>query len=133
MSREQTARLMETGSIPRLKQRGEFLRVARKGRKWVTPGMVVQACDAVDDTADRLRVGFTVSRKVGNAVKRNRARRRLRAVAERVLPMHARGGVDVVIIGRATTLNRPFDNLTTDLTKALKKLDVLDTEDGRTD
>ncbi len=92
------------------------------------PGMVVQACGAVDDTADRLRVGFTVSRKVGNSVKRNRARRRLRAVAERVLPVHSKGGVDVVIIGRATTLNRPFDKLTSDLAKALKKLDVLDTE-----
>ncbi len=119
---------METGPIPRLKQRGEFLRVARKGRKWVMPGMVVQACDAVDDTADRLRVGFTVSRKVGNAVKRNRARRRLRAVAERLLPVYAKGGVDVVIIGRGTTLNRPFDKLTSDLAKALKKLDVLDSQ-----
>ncbi len=118
---------MKTGPIPRLKQRGEFLRVARKGRKWVTPGMVVQACNAAGDVAERLRVGFTVSRKVGNAVKRNRARRRLRAVAERLLPAHAKAGVDVVIIGRATTLNRSFDKLTGDLAKALKKLDVPNT------
>jgi ribonuclease P protein component len=121
---------METAPIPRLKRRGEFLNVARKGRKWVMPGMVVQACDALDDTGDRLRVGFTVSRKVGNAVKRNRARRRLRAVAERLLPVNTKGGIDVVIIGRVTTLNRSFDKLTSDLAKALLKLDVLD---GQTD
>ena len=70
------------------------------------------------------RVGFTVSRRVGNAVKRNRVRRRLREVAERVIPTHARDGLDFVIIGRTATLKRPFDALIGDLRVALRKLDA---------
>jgi len=71
-----------------------------------------------------VRIGFTVSRKVGNAVQRNRAKRRLREVAGQILPLHARGGHDFVLIGRRATLKRDFKALTTDLETALKKLDV---------
>lgn len=70
------------------------------------------------------RVGFTVSRKVGNAVERNRARRRLRAVADEIMTEHAQAGFDFVIIGRKNTLKRPFSALQGDLTTALKKLDA---------
>ena len=73
---------------------------------------------------DDARVGFTVSRKVGNAVLRNRARRRLKAVADKVMTEHAQGQVDFVIIGRKNTLTRPFSALMGDLTTALKKLDA---------
>jgi len=67
-----------------LKRRPEFLRVAAGRVKWVTPGLVLQArCRG--DAEEEIRVGFTVSRKVGNAVRRNRARRRLRAAAGEVL------------------------------------------------
>lgn len=75
-----------------------------------------------------MRVGFTVSRKVGNAVKRNRARRRLRAAVDRVFPVHAMPGNDFVVIGRARTLTRGFDALIGDLTMALKRLDVYVTD-----
>lgn len=75
-----------------------------------------------------MRVGFTVSRKVGNAVARNRARRRLRAAVDRVMPTRARPGHDFVVIGRAGTLTRPFDSLVGDLTTALHRLDALDPE-----
>ncbi len=75
-----------------------------------------------------MRVGFTVSRKVGNAVARNRARRRLRAAVDRVMPTRARPGYDFVVIGRAGTLTRPFDSLVGDLTTALHGLDALDPE-----
>lgn len=75
-----------------------------------------------------MRVGFTVSRKVGNAVARNRARRRLRAAVDRVMPMRARPGNDFVVIGRAATLTRPFECLVGDLTTALQRLDALDPE-----
>lgn len=68
------------------------------------------------------RVGFTVSRKVGNAVQRNRARRRLRAVVETVMPEFAEEGYDFVVIGRAATLKRPFPALKNDLIQALRKL-----------
>lgn len=69
-----------------------------------------------------LRVGFTVSRKVGNAVIRNRVRRRLRAVAAEMLPDHAEPGHDYVLIGRAGALKRPYDALRGDLEVSLRKL-----------
>lgn len=112
--------------LPRLKRRSEFLRVARDGRKWAAPGLVLQAWrrrGAAGAEAGS-RVGLTVTRKVGNAVVRNRARRRLRAVAEEVLARHGREDTDFVVIGRAATLKRPFRLLIGDLEKALKKLDA---------
>jgi ribonuclease P protein component len=72
--------------------------------------------------AETIRVGFTASRKVGNAVRRNRARRRLRAVAEQVLPAHAERGHDFVLIARAATVDRAFDALIGDLIAGLKRL-----------
>jgi len=119
-----------TSGLCRLKRRPEFLRVQRQGRKWAAPGLVLQARDRREDEREAVgtgvRVGFTVSRKVGNAVQRNRARRRLRAAADIVFANHGRGGTDIVIIGRATTLKRPFVKLVDDLTKALQKLDAYD-------
>ena len=112
-----------------LKRRGEFLRIARSRKKHVAQGLILQS--RAHDADQRFtggvagfRVGFTVSRKVGNAVRRNRARRRLRAAAERVLPDHAMAGFDFVIIGRWATPERPFDQLLTDLTTALQRLGV---------
>ena len=70
-----------------------------------------------------IRVGFTCSKKVGNAVARNRAKRRLREVARLILPTHGRAGWDYVLIGRhGATADRPFDELQGDLIYALKKL-----------
>jgi ribonuclease P protein component len=68
------------------------------------------------------RVGFTVSKKVGNAVQRNRARRRLRAAADALMGRFASGQTDYVIIGRVQTLDRPFEDLLKDLEKALKRV-----------
>ncbi len=113
--------------IARLKRRAEFLRVAGKGRKSVTPGLILQALrrpvDAVPAAAGAaLRVGFTASRKVGIAVLRNRARRRLRAAVDRVMPLHAAEGHDYVLVARAGTIRRPFASLVSDLEAALKQL-----------
>jgi ribonuclease P protein component len=69
-----------------------------------------------------LRVGFTASRKVGNAVKRNRARRRLRAVASAVLERHAEPGMDFVLIARPATVERDYQALVGDLVAGLKRL-----------
>ncbi len=123
-------------AIGRLKTRPEFLKVAATGARWVTPGLVLQARrrpastgpaapatgTAGDGGAEQVRVGFTVSRKVGNAIRRNRARRRLRAVVAEVLPEHGRAGCDYVLIGRAGTLDRRYADLVADLRTALARI-----------
>lgn len=111
----------------RLKHRREFLHVARGRRKWVTPGLVLQIRSRMNDTnsdTGAVRVGLTVSRKVGGAVTRNRARRRLRAAVDAVMTQHADSGNDFVVIGRQATATRPFPALVGDLETALKKLDA---------
>ena len=107
-----------------LKRRSQFLRVAASGLKWVTPGVIVQARHRGDADTDMPAeaapgIGLTVSRKVGNAVKRNRARRRLWAVANDVVAHHGDAGFDYVLIGRHTTLTRPFRDLVGDLNDAM--------------
>ncbi len=93
--------------IDRLKKRADFLRLAALRRKWAAPGLILQAGpggNAADSRADSLRVGFTVSKKVGNAVCRNRARRRLKAAVAEIFPARAAFGLDYVVIGRRETL-----------------------------
>ena len=86
--------------------------------------MMVQARQRrPDEGATGIRVGFTCTKKVGNAVARNRAKRRLREVARLVLPDHGLDGWDYVLIGREdVTAARPFEDLRRDLISALKKL-----------
>lgn len=111
--------------LRRLKRRPEFLRVAGSKRKWAAPGLVLQVGRAQppegDAVAAECGLGFTVTRKVGNAVVRNRAKRRLRAAAERVFPLHASPGRNYVLIGRKGTLNRPFPALIEDMETALRR------------
>ena len=103
-----------------LRKRAEFLACAR-GKRQGTKGMMVQGLNRGDDGP--MRVGFTCSKKVGNAVARNRAKRRLREAARLVLPDHGRPGWDYVLIGsRDRTADRPFDDLQNDLIHALRKL-----------
>ena len=120
-------------AIPRLKHRAEFLKVAGAGRKFVAPGLILQVLRrepagiaAVDDarSGDGTRVGYTASRKVGIAVARNRARRRLRAAVAQIMPGYAVPGHDYVLVARAATLKRPYPALLEDLKTALRRLDV---------
>jgi ribonuclease P protein component len=106
----------------RLKKRAEFLRVASKGRKAPMPGLVLQALPRQDTLP--VRLGFTVTKKVGNAVVRNRTRRRLKEAARLLLREHPVTGVDLVLIGRDGTRARPFPTLREDLVKALKRAGV---------
>ena len=92
--------------------------MASKGRKAPVPGLVLQLVQRQDTNA--ARVGFTVTKKVGNSVVRNRVRRRLREVVRSVEADTPLNGLDLVLIGRAGTTTRPFDALVADFRKALK-------------
>ena len=110
--------------IATLKKRQDFLRVRAAARRWAAPGLVLQAAPAPAAEAESglMRVGYTASRRVGNAVARNRAKRRLRAAVAHVMPTSAQCGCDYVVIARATTLTRPFDALIGDLAAALARV-----------
>ncbi|OSQ32538.1 ribonuclease P [Thalassospira sp. MCCC 1A03138] len=119
-----------TVSVERLKKRAEFLRVAGTRRKWVTQGLILQGAprpgikpDTEYAGEDRLaRVGFTVTKKVGKAVVRNRVRRRLRAVADQLMTDMALPGWDYVVIGRQQTIDRDFEKLVDDMRFALRRI-----------
>jgi len=107
--------------LERLKTRADFLRAAR-ARVQRMPAFMLQARDR-DDPDGPVRVGFTCSKKVGNAVARNRAKRRLREIARLDLPAHARPGWDYVLIGRRdATANHDFLELRADLIRALRRI-----------
>jgi ribonuclease P protein component len=111
----------EGSSVGRLKRRADFLRVAAARRKWAAPGLILQAAAQPQSAEQAIRVGFTASRKVGNAVKRNRARRRLKALAAEMIASGANPGFDLVLIARPATVDRPFDALRRDLQQGLQR------------
>jgi ribonuclease P protein component len=123
-------------SIGRLKRRAEFLAAASANRKWVAPGLVLQARAVVADDAEPaakvtpprpvICLGFTASRKVGNSVARNRARRRLKAAAAEVLreTTMTETATDLVLIARPATILRDYAALKEDFRRGLKKLGV---------
>ena len=102
----------------RLKKRCEFLCVYNAQLSAASKTMIIQLYARNDDSY-LTRVGFTVSRKVGNAVQRNRARRRLKAVAQEVLPFFPLQGRDVVIVGRPSAVLTPYPLLVKDCQHAL--------------
>ena len=120
---------VQSQSVPitRLRRRSDFLRVARCGQKWAAPGFVLQSHqrkDAGSRSRDGIRIGFTVTKKVGNAVIRNRTRRRLKAAAVDVMAAHGQDLTDYVLIGRAGTLKRPYALLVADLKTAMQRLNA---------
>lgn len=106
-------------AVSRLKKRREFLYVA-KGTKAVRPGVVIQARRR--GGFSRCGAGFTATKKIGNAVTRNRAKRRLREIARLLLPLHGQPGFDYVFIARAATPDREWSRLVNDVKYALVSL-----------
>jgi ribonuclease P protein component len=105
-----------------LERRSDFLRVGSSGLKRVTPAFILQAAPRlIDAGAPTIHVGFTASRKVGNAVARNRVKRRLRALTDRLIA-EADPSLDYVLIGRTQTLTHDFAAMEKDLRAALKKI-----------
>jgi ribonuclease P protein component len=109
-----------TGKLQHLKRRAEFLRVAGRGRKAAVSGVVLQALRRADDGP--MRLGFTVTKKVGNALVRNRTRRRLREAARLLFAEAPLPGYDLVLIGRDATRARRFAALIDDLRHALNRV-----------
>ncbi len=105
-----------------LTKRADFIRASKACRQG-TNGVHLQARKRSDGEADGIRVGYTCSKKVGNAVARNRAKRRLREIARMTLPTMGRDGWDYVLVGRNTTTGSiPFDDLLSDMKRAIAKV-----------
>ena len=108
--------MTELQSIP---ARRDFLQARNQGHKVVARGLVIQAIRRETDT---WRVGLTASKKIGNAVSRNRARRRMRALARQHLATMARPGIDYVLIARHNTISCNWQDLVIGLAKAIRYL-----------
>jgi ribonuclease P protein component len=105
--------------MQRLRQRADFV-AAATGRKVATGAFVLQTRERGD--GGPVRIGFTVSKKVGNAVERNRVRRRLRELVRLSAAPNVCAGSDYVLIGRRAALTLPFDRMIEDLAGALRRL-----------
>jgi len=115
---EQADRDMRGYSV--IKKRSDFL-AANRGKRYATPGFVLLVKDRQDDNS-AIRLGITITKKVGNAVVRNRMRRRFRALAQEMLADKGKAGADHILIGRDSGIERDFGELRADMTKALGKL-----------
>lgn len=107
--------------LGRLQKRSEFLHV-RGGKYKAKGGIVIQARETASPQSADVRVGFTATKKIGNAVIRNRAKRRLREIARTLLPTLGQKGMDYVFIARDSTVSRPYEALLDDGQKALLSL-----------
>ncbi len=114
-----------------IKKRKEYLAVSAYGKKWVTPSFILQIRPWLKNETELyrgesiIRFGITASKKTGNAVRRSRIRRRLRALAHEFLPLWCKPYHDIVIIARYSIWDKSHEDLQADLHKALKKMDLL--------
>ena len=113
-------RPQEAERLTTLRKRSDFL-AANAGKRAATPGFVLLVRDRQDGDPTK-RVGFTVTRKIGGAVIRNRMKRRFRTLAREIIPVQGIDGADHVMIGRAKGIERDFSLLRDDLTQALARV-----------
>jgi ribonuclease P protein component len=113
-------RSQEAQRLTTIRKRADFL-AANAGLRTTTPGFILLVRDRKDEDA-AMRVGFTVTKKIGGAVIRNRMKRRFRALAREIMPCKGFRGSDHVMIGRAKGVERDFSLLRAELTQALDRL-----------
>ena len=111
----------DSQKLGQLKKRSEFLHV-RAGKYKARGGLVIQVNDTSAASSAAMRAGFTATKKIGNAVIRNRAKRRMREIARALLPQLGQKGKDYVFIARDTTASRPYEALLDDARAALLSL-----------
>lgn len=107
-------------SVVPLRKRSDFLRVQKSALRWVTPGFVMTCEPAVPDQP--IRIGFTITKKIGSAVVRNRIRRRFRHLMHELLPQLDVMGWTIVLLARPDALKRDYADLGKDVRWALRKL-----------
>jgi ribonuclease P protein component len=111
------ARPQEAQRLTTISKRADFV-AANAGKRATTPGFILLVRDRKDSDPS-MRVGFTVTRKIGGAVVRNRMKRRFRALAREIVPAKGFAGADHVMIGRAKGIERDFAAMRTELANAL--------------
>jgi ribonuclease P protein component len=115
-SRPPQSRSQEAERLKTISRRADFL-AANKGRRRVTPGFILLTHERAGEAEPR--VGFTVTKKIGNAVVRNRMKRRFRALAREVIAPVAQNNRDYILIGRAGGVERDYATLARELAAAL--------------
>ncbi len=113
-------------TISPLKNRADFLRLNKSPQKWISKNLIIQATPIPDDdnkSPTDIRVGITITKKIfKSAVKRNRVKRRLRALARDIIASQAQSRYDYVLIGRHTTIDATYTTLQKDLSWCLRKM-----------
>lgn len=122
--------------LDRLKKRSDFLLAAQSGQKWISKTLIIQlnprtSSSSADHDDPSLRFGLTVSKKVGNAVTRNRVKRRLRSAVKDVLQSKPLPLADIVLIARAGAKEASYQTLVSDLRWSLKRLGLIQGQNSK--
>lgn len=110
-------------AVQTLQASSDFQRIAKAGQKWFCPAFVIQIAPLVE-TSRPPCYGLTASRRVGGAVQRNRAKRRLREMIRRFYREYPAPAVDIVLIARTDAISREMEAMYKDLLWALKRLGI---------
>jgi ribonuclease P protein component len=107
--------------VQTLKKRKDYVRIAARCQKYVMPAFILQIGENPEPLEDSVRIGFTASRRVGGAVERNRAKRRLRALVREIFPEQAEKQFDYVLIAKTFCISRNFDKMRNELKSVLMR------------